>query len=69
MLLRLDRELLAAFSAVKHLRFLLEGRSFTLFTDHKSLTFARQQCHLSYLSEFTSNLVVLPGPQNVVVDA
>jgi hypothetical protein len=30
-----DRELLAAFSAVKHFRFFLEGRPFTLFTDHK----------------------------------
>ena len=33
-------ELLAAYSAVKHFRFLLEGRNFTLFTDHKPLTFA-----------------------------
>ena len=73
------RELLAAFSAVKHFHFMLEGRDFTLFTDHKPLTFAlfrvsppwsaRQQCHLSYLSEFTSDLVHLPGLQNVVADA
>ena len=33
-----DRELLAAYSAICHFRFLLEGRSFTLFTDHKPLT-------------------------------
>ena len=74
-----NRELLAAFSAVKHFRFLLEGQRFTLFTDPKPLTFAlfrisppwsaRQQCHLSYLPEFTSNLVYLPGPQNVLADA
>ena len=30
-----DRELLAAFSAVRHFRFLLEGRRFTLFSDHR----------------------------------
>jgi hypothetical protein len=30
-----DRELLAAFSAVRHFRFLLEGRQFRLLTDHK----------------------------------
>ena len=74
-----DQELLAAFFAMNHFRFLLEGRSFTLFTDHKPLTFAlfsvsppwsaRQQRHLFYLSKFTSDLVHLPGPQNVVADA
>jgi hypothetical protein len=32
-----DRELLVAFSAVRHFRFLLEGRRFRLFTDHKPL--------------------------------
>ena len=30
---------------------------------------ARQQLHLSYLSEFTSDLAHLPGPLNVVVNA
>ena len=74
-----DHELLAAYSAVKHFRFLLEGLSFTLFTDHKPLTFglsrvsppwpARQQGHLFYLSKFTSDLVHPPGPQNMVADA
>jgi hypothetical protein len=32
-----DRELLAAFSSVRHFRFLLEGRKFRLLTDHKPL--------------------------------
>ena len=50
-----------------------------MFTDHKPLHFAlfrvspswsaRQQCHLSYLSKFTSDLIHLPSPQNVVADA
>ena len=33
-----DRELLASYSAIKHYRHFLEGRSFTLYTDHKPLT-------------------------------
>ena len=74
-----DRELLAAFSAIRHFRFMLEGREFTLFTDHKPLTTAlfrssppwsaRQQRHLSYISEFTSSIVHLPGEENSVADA
>jgi hypothetical protein len=32
-----DKELLAAFSAVRDFRFLLEGRRFRLLTDHKPL--------------------------------
>ncbi len=73
-----DRELLAAFQAVKHFRFFLEGRPFTLFTDHKPLVAAisknktpfssRQQRHLSFLSEFTTNFVHLPGKENIVAD-
>ncbi len=73
-----DRELLAAFQAVKHFRFFLESRSFTLFTDHKPLVAAIsknktpfsscQQRHLSFLSEFTTNFVRLPGKENIVAD-
>jgi hypothetical protein len=64
-----DRELLAAFQAVKHFRFFLEGRPFTLFTDHKPIVAAisknktpfssHQQCHLSFLSEFTTNFLCI----------
>ncbi len=36
----LDRELLAAFSAVRHFHFLLEGRRFRILTDHKPLVAA-----------------------------
>jgi hypothetical protein len=74
-----DRELLAAFSAVRHFRFLLEGRQFRLLTDHKPLVTAlsrlsppwsaRQQRQLAYLSEFTSDIRHTPGHANVVADA
>ncbi|KAG7456393.1 Retrovirus-related Pol poly from transposon [Solea senegalensis] len=61
-----DRELLGLYLAIRHFRTLLEGRPFTAFVDHKPLTFAmakvaepwsaRQQRHLSYISEFTTDL-------------
>ena len=35
-----DRELLALYLAVRHFHYILEGRDFTAFTDHKPLTFA-----------------------------
>ncbi len=35
-----DRELLAIYLSIRHFRYYLEGRAFTIFTDHKPLTFA-----------------------------
>jgi hypothetical protein len=74
-----DRELLAAFLTIRHFRFLLEGRQFTLLTDHKPLVAsmtrvtpphsARQQRHLAFVSEFTTDLRHTPGTENVVADA
>jgi cleavage and polyadenylation specificity factor subunit 1 len=73
------RELLAAYLAVRHFRCMLEGRYFTLLTDHKPLTFAlrkaadpwtaRQQRQLSFLSEFTSDIQHVAGKEKVVADA
>lgn len=61
-----DRELLALFLATRHFRFQREGREFTAFVDHTHLTFAmaraadswsaRQQRHLSAISEFTTDI-------------
>jgi cleavage and polyadenylation specificity factor subunit 1 len=74
-----DRELLTAFLSIRHFRFLLEGRQFTLLTDHKPLVAsmtrvtppqsARQQRHLAFVSEFTTDLRHTPGKENVVADA
>jgi hypothetical protein len=71
--------LLAAFAAVRHFRFLLEGRQFRLLTDHKPLVSAlarvsppwsaHQQHQLAFLSEFTSDIWHTPGHANVVADA
>ncbi|BHF77541.1 hypothetical protein SprV_0602064800 [Sparganum proliferum] len=73
------RELLAAYLAVRHFRHLLEGREFTIFTNHKPLTFAmyshsdklspREIRHLDYISQFTSDIRHIDGSRNEVADA
>jgi hypothetical protein len=35
-----DRELFACVAGIRHFRYMLEGRPFTIYTDHKPLTFA-----------------------------
>ena len=74
-----DWELLAIYMSNKHFRHLLEGRTFTVFTDHKPLIFAfscksvnhtpRQVRHLSYVSQFTTDIRHVAGQDNVVADA
>ena len=74
-----DRELLAAYLSVKHFKHFLEGRKFIIFTDHKPITHAltsntdnrspRQTRHLSFISEFTSDIRFIKGERNVVADA
>jgi cleavage and polyadenylation specificity factor subunit 1 len=74
-----DRELLALYLAVRHFRYFLEGRAFTAFTDHKPLVAAmakasdpwsaRQQRHLAYVSEFTTDIQFVAGKNNPVADA
>jgi hypothetical protein len=73
-----DRELLACFQAIRHFRFMLEGRRFTLFTDHKPLTTAvrrstepwtAKQCRqLAYIANFTSDIQHISSSDNVVAD-
>ena len=74
-----DRELLAIYSSVKHFRYLLEGQNFSILTDHKPLVFAftqirknitpRQQRHLEYISQFSTDIKHISGKDNVVADA
>ena len=74
-----DKELYAAFAAIKHFRHSLECARFQLRTDHKPLQMAlrrvgdpwspRQCRQLAWISEFTEDVVYLPGPKNVVADA
>jgi len=74
-----DRELLSVYLAVRHFRWMLTSAVFTIFTDHKPLIHAihkdgepwspRQARHLSYISEFSTDLQHLPGKDNPVADA
>lgn len=74
-----DRELLALYLAIRHFRYFLEGRLFSAFTDHKPLVSAiskisdpwssRQQRHLAYISEFTTDIRHIAGKNNSAADA
>ena len=65
--------------SVKKFRYFIEGRQVTLFTDHRPLTFVykdmsdkwspRQQRHLCFVSEFTTDIRYVPAADNVVADA
>jgi hypothetical protein len=73
-----DRELLACVSGFRHFRHMLEGRQFTIYTDHKSLTYtlsrtsdpwsARQVRQLSYLAEHSADIRNIAGEENVIAD-
>jgi RNase H-like domain found in reverse transcriptase len=57
-----DRELLAAFLAVKHFRFQLEGRSFRLYTDHKpAIGSSYSPCYSSHIRTSTETVIILGG--------
>ena len=74
-----DRELLAAFRGIRHFRPMVEGRPFTLYSDHLPLVpsmskktdaqTARQVYQLSVVSEFTTDIRYIEGKSNVVADA
>jgi hypothetical protein len=73
-----DRELLAVVAAIRHFCYMLEGRSFVVFTDHKPLVgalhrrsdpiSARQQRHLSFVAEFAPVIRHITGESNIVAD-
>lgn len=73
-----DRELLAIFLAIKHFRYMVEGRVFTIHTDHKPLIYSfnkkndqsspRQIRQLDFISQFSTNIHHVPGEQNVAAD-
>lgn len=73
-----DRELLGIFLAIKHFRFMLEGRIFEIHTDHKPLIYVfnkkhdqsspRQIRQLDFISQFSTNIQHIPGEENVTAD-
>ena len=72
------RELLAVYLTIKHFRYMLDGRTFCVFTDHKPLIHVfharpdrhspREIRHLDYISQFTTDLRHVKGTENVVAD-
>ena len=74
-----DRELLAAFRGTRHFRSWIEGRAFTLYTDHQSLVPSihkktdpqtlRQTYQLSCVAEYTTDIRYVEGKANLVADA
>ena len=66
-------------AVIKHFRYLLEGQKFFIWTDHKPLSYtlhrvsdpwlARQQHHLAYVAEYTSEIHHVAGADNVVADS
>ena len=73
-----DRELLAVYLSVLHLKTLIDGHRVTLFVDHKPFVAAfysssiaksdRQQRQLSLISEYVSDVKYICGRENVVAD-
>ena len=69
---------MAAFSAIRHSCFQVEGWQFQLWTDHRPLTFALSRCtdtwtlqqkrQLSYIAEYTTDIRYISCVENVVVD-
>ena len=74
----IDRELLGIHSAILHFRYFLEGRDFTVYTDHKPIVAAikkkselksgRQTRQLATISEYTTDIQHVTGKDNVVAD-
>lgn len=73
-----DRELNAVHKGIRHFKHMLEGRHFTIYTDHQSLIpsmskktdapTARQTNQLSEIAEYSTDIRFLEGKSNVVAD-
>ncbi|XP_031788030.1 uncharacterized protein LOC116417697 [Nasonia vitripennis] len=74
-----DRELTAIYEAIRYFHHYLEGAEFKIHTDHKPLIYALQQSHdkmpairsrrLSYIAQYNTEILYLPGEENDVADA
>lgn len=73
-----DRELLAIYRTIQHFEYILEGRQFVVYCDHKPLSYAftkkphnelsRRLEQLHYISQFTNQIVHVAGRENIVAD-
>ena len=72
-----EKETLAIMHALSKWRVYLEGRRFTVYTDHTTLRHfpeqpnlsRRQACWTEKMQEYDFDIKYLPGKQNVVADA
>ncbi|GBL91930.1 Transposon Tf2-6 polyprotein [Araneus ventricosus] len=74
-----DRELLAVYASVRHFSYVLEGRNFTIYTDHKPLIYAltqkHEKCspcqiqHLDWIGQFSTDIRHISGSLNMVADS
>lgn len=72
------RELYAIYAAVQHYRHILEAQHATIYTDHKPLLYAfiqrrdklpsQQLNHLSFISQYVTDIKHIKGIDNVVAD-
>lgn len=73
-----DRELTAIFLAVRHFKYMLEGRYCHIYTDHKPITYAfyqkldkasdRQARQLDFIGQITTDIRHIVGKENIVAD-
>ncbi|GBM34926.1 hypothetical protein AVEN_41469-1 [Araneus ventricosus] len=74
-----DVELLAIYASVRHFSYMLEGRNFTIYADHKPLIYAftqkhekcspRQIRHLDWIGQFSTDIWHISDSLNVVADS
>ena len=74
-----DRELSSVYATIRHFRHNLEGRNFSVNTDHKPLAYVmtsvterlslRQTKHLAFIAEFTTDIRYVKGETHFVADA
>ncbi|GFU03887.1 transposon Ty3-G Gag-Pol polyprotein [Nephila pilipes] len=72
------KDLLIADSIIKHFRYLLEGREFSLSTDHRPLIYTSHQNpnkassgqlhHFDFILQFTSDIQQTSRKDNVIAD-
>ncbi|GFT05918.1 transposon Tf2-11 polyprotein [Trichonephila clavipes] len=74
-----DRELFSIYSTIRKFRYMLEGRTFQIYTDQKPLIYAfkqkvdkcspRQMRHLDFIAQYSTDIRHVQGNKNIVADA
>lgn len=74
-----DRELYAMYAAIKHFKHMVEGREFTIYTDHCPLIYTFQQKldkslpwqlrHLDLIGQYSTDIRYIKGADNIPADS